>query len=346
MAEFESRRQKEIFEAVVRDYIRTGEPVGSKTLADRYGLRLSSASIRKVLAELETLGLVSQAHASAGRAPTEAGLRLYVDNILDAPGLGSGTREVIDRALGARDDEAANIFGLLTRLLSELTSHMGLVMAPLRERLRLKRIWFVRLGPSRVLAVLVTENGIIQNRLVSPPADYTQDELNEVNAVLEDVEAPYTLQTVKTRLIEAMGRERSRFDELLSRVLTLADRAQSALEAEAGEGDIYMDERSRGRLADHPDFKDVEAMRGLFRAFENKRRLVELLNEVTGAGRVQVVFDPAGSDGGLALVASPYDGGLNGPGALGVLGPRRLDYAEIVPVVDYAARVVSGLLSK
>ena len=347
MAEFESQRQKEIFDAVVRDYIRTGEPVGSKTLADKYGLRLSPASIRKVLAELETLGLVRQAHASAGRAPTEAGLKLYVDDILARDALViPGARAAIDKALASQEGDEVNIFSLLTRLLSELTNHMGLVMAPSRDKLWLKRIWFVRLAPSKVLAVLVTENGIIQNRLLSPPIDYSQDDLNEVNSCLEDVPSPYTLETIKTRLITAMGHEKVRFDELHQRVLALAERAQSALDAEAGDSDIYMDDQSRARLADHPDFKDVEAMRALFRAFENKRRLVELLNEVTDGGRVQVVFDPAGAEGGLALVASPYNGGLHGSGALGVLGPRRLNYAEIVPVVDYAARVVSGLFSK
>jgi heat-inducible transcriptional repressor len=298
------------------------------------------------MAELETLGLLSQAHASAGRAPTEAGLKLYVNEIMRASGPLPRTREAIDRALAAQEGEAVDVFNLLTRLLSELTNHMGLVMPPSRDKLWLKRVWFARLGPGRVLAVLVTENGVIQNRLLSPQADYTQDELNEVNACIEQVPSPYTLEAVKTRLLSAMGKEKSSFDELYQRAVALADKAQGAIEAEAGEGDIYMDEESRSRLADHPDFKDVDAMRALFRAFESKRRLIELLNEVTDGGRVQVVFDPAGADGGLALVASPYDGGLNGPGALGVLGPRRLNYAEIVPVVDYAARVLSGIFSK
>jgi heat-inducible transcriptional repressor len=349
VAEYQNQRQKDIFEAVVRDYIRTGEPVGSKTLADRHGLSLSPASIRKVLAELESLGLLSQAHSSAGRAPTHLGLKLYVDEILRLDDLPGPARAAIDRALAGHQEEGeeVNIFDLLTRLLSELTNHMGLVMAPSRDKLLLKRIHFLRLGPRRVLAVLVTENGIIQNRLLSPLVDYTRDELNEVNLCLEDVEAPYTLEAAKSRLIKAMGRERSRFEEFYGRVVALASQAQSAIEAEAPEGDIYMDGGGRDRLLEHPDFRDVEAMRALFRAFENKRRLVELLNEVTGAGRVQVVFDPSGDPAdGLALVASPYSGGLQGPGALGVLGPRRLNYAEIVPVVDYAARVVSGLFSK
>ncbi|MDR2456637.1 MAG: heat-inducible transcriptional repressor HrcA [Deltaproteobacteria bacterium] len=346
MSQFASQRQKEIFEAVVRGYIRTGEPVGSKTLADSYGLTLSPASIRKVLGELESLGLVSQAHASAGRAPTEAGLKLYVDSVLAKDGLVPRTREAIDKALTAQEGEDANLFSLLTKLLSELTSHMGLVMAPSGEKLWLKRIWFVKLAASKILAVLITENGIIQNRLIYSPADYNQDELNEVNACLEELPSPYTLEQIKMRLMRAMSAEKSSFDEIHQRVLALADKAQKAIEAEAPEGEIYMDDEGRGRLVDNPDFNDVEAMRGLFKAFENKRRLIELLNEVTDGGRVQVVFDPSGTDGCLALVASPYNAGVHGPGALGVLGPRRLNYAEIVPVVDYAAKVVSGLFAK
>jgi heat-inducible transcriptional repressor len=145
-----------------------------------------------------------------------------------------------------------------------------------------------------------------------------------------------------------MGRERSQFEEIFQRVFQLASQAQLALD-EPGEkdGDFFIDDEGRGRLLEHPDFKDVEAMRAIFRAFENKRRLIELLNEVTGGGRVRVVFGPSGEGAdGLALVASPYSGGLYGAGALGILGPRRLNYSEIVPVVDYAARVVSSFFAK
>ncbi|MDR0354653.1 MAG: heat-inducible transcriptional repressor HrcA [Deltaproteobacteria bacterium] len=348
MSLFQSQRQKEIFEAVVRDYIRTGEPVGSKNLASRFDLSLSPASIRKVLAELESLGLLSQAHASAGRAPTEQGFKAYVDHIVKADSLSPGAREAIDGALAAQEAGEAPLFGLLTRLLTEITSQVGLVMAPSRDKLWLKRVYFVRLGHMQVLAVLITENGVIQNRLLRPTEDYSQDELNEVNVYLEDLEPPYALDEIKTRLIEAMGREKSQFEEIFQRVLNLAAEAQQAMTGEnEPESDIYVDDEGRGRLMDHPDFKDVQAMRALFRAFENKRRLIELLNEVTGGGRVRVVLGPSGQGAdGLALVASPYSGGLHGSGALGVIGPRRLNYSEIVPVVDYAARVVSSLLSR
>jgi heat-inducible transcriptional repressor len=345
MSQFQNQRQRDIFEAVVRDYLRTGEPVGSKTLANNHSLSLSPASIRKVLAELETLGLLSQAHTSAGRAPTGQGLRAYVDHILKVDGLPDETRKAIDRTLTPAGDEEGSIFSLLTRLLTELTNHMGLVMAPSYDRLWFRRIYFVRIGPRKILAVLVTENGVIQNRILAPLEDYSQDELNEVNVCLEDIQAPFTLQEIKSKLIEAMGAEKNSFEELYRRVVTLAAQAHTAM-ADDTCSDIFIDDQGRGRLVEHPDFNDVEAMRSLFRAFENKRRLIELLNEVTGADRVRVVFEPTGDKAdGLALVASPYSGGPHGAGALGILGPRRLNYAEIIPVIDYAARVVSGLFS-
>jgi heat-inducible transcriptional repressor len=192
MSLFQNQRQREIFEAVVRDYIRTGEPVGSKNLAEHHALSLSPASIRKVLAELENLGLLSQAHTSAGRAPTEQGLKVYVDQILKVDGLTTETRAIIDRTLASQESGEISIFGLLTRLLTELTSHVGLVMAPSRDKLWLKRIYFVRLSKNQLLAVLLTENGVIQNRVLPPLEDYSQSELNEVNVYLEELVPPYT----------------------------------------------------------------------------------------------------------------------------------------------------------
>jgi heat-inducible transcriptional repressor len=347
MSQFQNTRQKEIFEAVVRDFIRTGEPIGSKNLAARCALSLSPASIRKVLAELETLGLLRQAHTSAGRAPTERGLRIYVDQILKVEDLPSEARLAIDRALGGRDGGEASIFSLLTRILTELTSQVGLIMAPSHDKLWLRRLYFVRLGLTQILAVLITENGVIQNRILAPLEDFSQSELNEVNVYLEELEAPYTLDEIKAGLISAMGLARNQFEEIFLRVFKLASFAQEAVrDNQSPEGDIYIDDEGRGRLIEHPDFKDVEAMRALFRTFENKRRLMELLNEVTGGGRVKVVIGPSGQEAaGLALVASPYSSGRDGGGALGIIGPRRLNYSEIIPVVEYAARVVSGLLN-
>ncbi|MDR1040918.1 MAG: heat-inducible transcriptional repressor HrcA [Deltaproteobacteria bacterium] len=345
---FRTERQRSIFEAVVLDFIRTGEPVASGNLAERHSMDLSAASIRKVLHELEELGLLSQAHPSAGRTPTEEGFRVYADDILEVRRLPAGLRAQIQKEFSGAGFSAESLFALCSRVLSNLTSHMGVVMAPAMGSLALRKLYFVRLGARQHLAVLLTRNGIIQNRVVVTPQDFTQEELNEVNVFLESLDSPFTLEEVRARLLKDMAESRSEFERIFKRAFLLASGASEAAPSDDDPGrDIYMDGEGRQRLMDHPDFKDAEAMRALFRAFEDKRRLVELLNDVTGGGRVRVVIGPSGEGAdGLALVASPYWAGSGEAGALGVLGPRRLNYSEIVPVVDYAAQVLSGIFHK
>ncbi|MDR1081481.1 MAG: heat-inducible transcriptional repressor HrcA [Deltaproteobacteria bacterium] len=345
---FVNDRQKRIFEAVVLDYIRTGEPVASGNLAERHSMDLSAASIRKVLHELEEMGLLTQAYPSAGRTPTEEGFRAYADDILEVGKLPAGLKSQIQKELLSADFTEESVFALCSRVLSNLTSHMGVVMAPAAAELPLRKLYFVRLGARQHLAVLLTRNGVIQNRVILTPQDFTQEELNEVNVFLESLESPFTLEEVRARLLKDMSESRSEFERIFRRAFVLASGASEAPPAQGedqGPG-IYMDGEGRQRLMDHPDFRDAEAMRALYRAFEDKRRLVELLNDVTGGGRVRVVIGPSGEGtDGLTLVASPYRA-EGGAGALGVLGPRRLNYSEIVPVVDYAAQVLSGIFHK
>jgi heat-inducible transcriptional repressor len=343
-----TNRQKKIFEAVVLDYIRTGEPVASGNLAGKYSFGLSPASIRKILHELEELGLLRQAHSSAGRTPTEEGFRVYADDILEVRKLPPHMRAQIKKELSETDFSPEKFFTLCSRVLSNLTNHMGFVMAPTLPSLGLKKLYFVRVGTCQVLAVLLTQNGIIQNRLLCTLEDFNQEALNEVNVFLEEKNPPFTLDEIRQELLKDMGENRSEFEKIFQRAFLLTTETS---EAESSGNDdirnIYIDEEGRFRLIEHPDFKDAEAMRGLFRAFENKRRLVELLNDITGGGRVRVVIGPSGEEtDGLALVACPYLAGRDKGGALGVLGPQRLNYSEIVPVVDYAAQVLSGMFNK
>jgi heat-inducible transcriptional repressor len=340
-----SDRQKRIFAAVVMEHIRTGEPVASGAISGRSEIGLSPASIRKVLHELEASGYLERAHSSAGATPTEAGFRFYAEEVLKAGRLPQKVREQIRKEIMSADFAEASLFSFCSRLLSSLTSQMGVVMAPELNSAQLKKLYFVRLERGRVLAVLISQSGIIQNRVLSPPADFSQDELNEVNVLLEEMEEPFTLEKVRADLLSSMGAHRSDFERIFSRALLLAEEAFGGGSAPGGQG-LYLDEEGRSRLLEHPDFRDAEAMRGLFRAFENKRRLVELLNEITGGGKLRVVISPSGDDpDGLALVASPYSAGGGEAGALGVLGPRRLNYSETIPVVEYAARVLSGVFS-
>lgn len=341
-----SPRLKSILELVVRDYIRTAEPVASESLVKRHGLSLSSATVRKVLAELESLGLLAQPHTSAGRMPTEEGLKMYVHDILAVGRLSDETRAMITRQLGGGPPRAEAVLSLCSKVLSNITRHMGVVAAPSTGRLILKQLYFVRLGIKETLVIAAGESGLMRNKVLTMAEDYTQDELNQVNRYLAEICSGLTLDEVRARIVADMGAEKEAFDRLYDRALKLAQASfvvEPGTEAEAQP--IYLE--GRGNLLEAPEFAEIEAMRALFTAFEDKRRILSLLNEVAAGGQVRIVLGPeaaAAALSGLAVVASPYVRGDRAVGALGIIGPQRLNYSEVVPVVDYAARVVSEIL--
>jgi heat-inducible transcriptional repressor len=345
---FKTERQKRIFEAVVLDYIRTGEPVASGNLAERYSFELSPASIRKVLHELEELGLLKQTHASAGRTPTEEGFKVYAEDILEVGILPPALQVQIQKELAKGDFSPESFFGACSKVLTNITNQMGVVMAPSFSSMGLRRLYFLRLGAKQVLAVLLTLNGIVQNKLISPMEDFSQEELNEVNVFLEEMKTPFSLSDIRDQLLREMVQSRSEFERIFQRAFVLTSEASEAeTQKDDPDREIYMDEEGRYRLVMHPDFKDAEAMRSIFRAFEDKKRLMDLLNEVTSGDRVRVVVGPSGEGiDGLALVACPYLAGKDKGGALGILGPTRLNYSEVVPVVKYAAKVLSDMLNE
>ncbi len=343
-----SARSRTILELIVRDYIKTAEPVGSEALVKRHGLSLSSATVRKVMAELEEMGLLAQPHTSAGRAPTEEGLKTYVGDILAVGRLSAEMKALIDRQLAGGPARAEAVLALCSKVLSNITRHMGVVASPSVEKLVLKQLYFVRLGFSEVLAVLVGDSGIVRNKVVVTAEDYNQDQLNQVNSYLAEVCSRLTLDEIRLKIMESMGLEKKAFDALYVRALELAGGLGSADDDGSGpenyDQPIYFE--GQGNLLDCPEFAETEAMRALFAAFEDKRKILDLLNEVADSGQVRIVIgsEAAAALSGLALVASPYNRGDRGVGALGVIGPQRLNYSEIVPVVDYAAKVVGEIL--
>ena len=341
-----TERAQAVLELVVRDYIKTAEPVGSDMLVKRHGLNLSSATVRKVMAELEEMGLLAQPHTSAGRMPTEKGMKTYVDELLALNRLSDEMRTLIDRQLAGGQPRADTVLSLCSKVLSNITRHMGVVVAPALELMRLKQLYFVRLGVKEVLAIMVGENGLMRNKVVAASEDYSQSELNQVNSYLSDVCAHLTLNEVRLKILQSMGEEKKAFDALYARALELAS-ASGIDEAEEVTVDqpIYLE--GRGNLLEHPEFAETEAMKALFTAFEDKRRIMGLLNEVAESGQVRIVIGQeaaAAALEGLALVASPYTSGDRTVGALGIIGPQRLDYSKVVPVVNYAAEVVSEIL--
>jgi heat-inducible transcriptional repressor len=339
-----SPRLRTILELVVRDYIKTAEPVASEALVKRHGLSLSSATVRKVLSQLEGMGLLAQPHASSGRTPTEAGLRTYVRELLAVGRLSDINRALIDRELAGGQPQAEAVCALCSKVLSNVTRHMGVVSGPALELEPLKSLYFVRLGLGEVLAVMVGTGGLMRNKVLTDQEDLSQDELNQVNRYLAEETPGRTLDEIRLKIFQAMGDEKKAFDRLYERAFRLAQ-ASAGPENGRADRDLFME--GRRNLLEYPEFSETEAMRALFTAFEDKRRLMNLLNEVAQAGQMRIVLGreaAAAALSGLALVASPYTRGDRTVGALGIIGPQRLDYSEVVPVVDYAARVVSGIL--
>jgi heat-inducible transcriptional repressor len=337
-----SPRLRAILELVVRDYIKTAEPVASESLVKRHGLNLSSATVRKVLSQLEEMGLLAQPHASSGRTPTEAGLLTYVREILAVGQVSEANRALIDRELAGCRSQAEAVCALCSKVLSDITRHMGVVSGPSLELEPLKNLYFVRLAPGEILAVMVGTGGLMRNKVLAGQENLSQDDLDQVNRYLAEETPGLTLDEIRLKIISAMRDEKRAFDRLYARAFRLA-------RASAGDGraerDLFME--GRQNLLEYPEFSETEALRALFTAFEDKRRLMNLLNEVAQAGQVRIVLGreaEAAALSGLALVASPYTRGDRTLGALGIIGPQRLDYSEVVPVVDYAARVVSGIL--
>ena len=332
-------RLRTIFDLVVRDYIKTAEPVASEALVKRHGLNLSSATVRKVLAQLEDLGLLAQSHASAGRTPTEEGLRTYVLEILAVGQPSAAARALIDRELAGGRPQAEAVCALCSKVLSNITRHMGVVSGPALELEPLKNLYFVRLSPGEILAVMAGGGGLVRNKVLTGQEDLSQDELDQINRYLAEEAPGLTLGEIRLKILRAMGDEKKAFDRLYERAFRLAQAS-----GDEADRDLFLE--GRRNLLEYPEFSEIEAMRALFTAFEDKHRIMNLLNEVAKAGQVRIVLGreaAVAALSGLALVASPYTRGDRTLGVLGVIGPQRLDYSEVVPVVDYAARVVSGI---
>ena len=335
-------RDRVILQAVVTDYIRTAEPVGSRALSKRYDLELSPATIRNVMADLEDLGFLKQPHTSAGRIPTESGLRYYVDSILEVREIGSQQQTAIQRGLTGVIPELEQLVRNSSKVLSSVSKQIGIVVAPKFSQLVLKHLQFIRLNRKSVLVILVGTSGMIQNRIIEIDEGLAQDDLDRFNRYLVDILGGLSISEIKVRIVEEMRQEKNQFDEMLSRALALSHKV---FESSEDEDDVYVE--GRMNLLEYPEFSDVEAMKSIFTAFEDKNILVRLLDKTLHASGVQIFI---GSENEMTemkdctLIASRYSRGSRALGTLGVIGPTRLNYSKVIPVVDYTAKLLSQIL--
>ena len=346
-----SERSKLIFRQIVDAYVATGEPVGSRTISRLPEQTLSPASIRNVMADLEELGFLYAPHTSAGRIPTDQGLRLYVDGLLEAGHLTSDDRTLIDSQCVGTGRSVEEVLGDASAALSGLSRYAGLVMAPKNER-PFKQVEFVPLGPGRALVVVVSDNGMVENRVIELPVGVDVSSLNEAGNYLTARLNGRSLMEAAEVIEMEMTAEQSELDGLTKRVVQ-AGLATWAGDVDRDEGVLIV--RGQANLLDDiNNLTDLERIRALFELLETKRTLLRLIELVRNADGMQIFIGAENKlfgMSGCSMVVSPYgtgdrdaETGQQVIGAIGVIGPTRMNYARIIPMVDYTARVVSRLL--
>lgn len=340
-----NERSREIFRRIVDAYVETGEPVGSRTLSRILSQNLSPATIRNVMADLEEMGLLYAPHASAGRLPTEAGLRLFVDGLLEIGDLSAAERKDIEAKLAGTGKAVNEAMSEASGLLSGLARCAGIVVAPKLER-ALRHIEFVNLGNGRALVVLVTEDGMVENRLMDMPVGTPPSALTQASNFLNAKLAGRTLEEAQSEVMRDIDQHRAQIDEITGRLVAAGlavwagDKAKGALIVR-GQAHLLEDIQALG---------DLERVRHLFEALETKETIARLLELSAKADGVQIFIGAENAlfnMAGCSMVVAPFTNGSRSRviGAIGVVGPTRLNYARIIPIVDYTAKVLSRMVS-
>jgi heat-inducible transcriptional repressor len=338
-------RTREVFRRVVEGYLSSGEPVGSRTLTRTLSEKVSAATVRNVMQDLEHLGLLDSPHVSAGRVPTQLGLRMFVDSLLEVGQVAPEDQERIDATLDTNDHDVTTLLDEVGAALSVITRGASVVLAPKREA-PIRHIEFVGLGPDRALVVLVFADGQVENRIFVPPPGQTPSSMREAANFLNSLAEGRTLSELRANMTAEITRRRQEIDSLARELVE----GGFAFWENAGEPSERLIVRGRSNLIDGVvDQAEIERIRVLFDDLERKRDIAEFLS-LTEAGEGVRIF--IGSENklfslsGSSLVVSPY---MNADrkiiGAVGVIGPTRLNYGRIVPIVDYTAQLVGRLVS-
>ena len=338
-----NERSREILRHIVESYVESGEPIGSRTLAKRLNLALSPATVRNVMADLEEAGLLFSPYTSAGRLPTDAGLRLFVDGILEIGNLTEEERKSIEVQCAGSPNSLEGLLEDATSALSGLSRCASLVLAP-KTANKLRHIEFVNLSPGRALVVLVTEGGIVENRIIQTPRGLPPSALVEATNFLSARLVGRTIGEAYDEIMGELDAHRAQLDELTARVV------ESGLATWAGgrEGGSLIVRGQSHLLEDVNAITDLEQIRALFAALETKEEMLKLLSLTDTAEGVQIFI---GADNtlfnlaGCSLIVGPYHNTSETIiGAIGVIGPTRMNYARIIPMVDYTSKLISRLL--
>jgi heat-inducible transcriptional repressor len=337
-------RPREVFRHLVEAYLTSGEPVGSRTLSQRLPLTLSPASIRNVMADLEHMGLLYAPHTSAGRAPTEKGLRLFVDGLLEVGELAPDERVAIEARMTGSGRGLEDVLTQATSLLSGLSNCAGLVVST-KQDAPLKHVEFTAVTPSKALVVMVSEDGQVENRIIDTPIGLPASALVEASNYLNARLRGRTLDAARAAILEELVGERAELDILTAKIVAEGLATLST----AGDARHTLIVRGTSHLLDSVDAQaDIERVRTLFEEIERKNDLIQLLELAKQGDGVRIFIGAENrlfSLSGSSIVAAPYANSQGKiVGVIGVLGPTRLNYGRIIPMVDHTAKVVGRLL--
>jgi heat-inducible transcriptional repressor len=338
-------RSREILQWAISTFVATGKPVGSRTIARKSHENLSAATVRNIMADLEEMGYLRHPHASAGRVPTDKAYRLYVDSMLEKREISPKERQLIDQRLRSEDNPEL-LMARTCQVLSSVSQNLGIVVSPPISQVSLQHIQFIKLSENRLLVVLVSRAGLVQNRVIHPAEEYSQTELDQAARYILEHFKERTLAEIKNVLSGMIGEERALYDQLVRRVILLSNQAF----AEGNEGHdagVYLDGASN--LMKNPEFSDITRMRVLFQTIEERSRLAALISECI-RGDTQEVRITIGAENALpgiedcTLIASRYVIDERTTGSLGILGPTRMEYARAISLVEYVARIFGQVL--
>lgn len=341
-----NERTRQILKLVIDAYVETGEPVGSKLISQKPGMKLSPATIRHAMAELEELGLLYSPHTSAGRLPTDSGLTVFVEGLMEVNTLPVSDRQKIEKEISeVRGQSLPDILEQTSGFLSGLSSCAGLVFAPKSES-RIRQIEFVLLAPGRALAVLVSSSGNVENRMMEVPPEVTATSLQRAANYLNSHIVDKTLLQAIEQVRAELKAHRSQLDALTARVV---ESGIASIAPQESGGHLFI--RGQANLLDDVTaLEDLERIRALFEALEAKETMLKLLQATTAADGIKIFIGAENklfSHSGCTMIVSPYKNQASQVvGAIGVIGPTRLNYGRIIPVVNYTSQMIGKIISQ
>lgn len=343
MAEELNERSQNILEAIVEDYIASAEPVGSRAITRRHDFNLSPATVRNVMADLEEMGFLSSPHTSAGRIPTTQGFQYYIDTLLQIRDLSQQEKSRLRKSYRFGGMKMEDIMQEVGRVLSGLSKYTGLVMAPKFSSTVFRQIEFVRLSKGRLLVIYVSESGLVQNKVIEVDPTLDNRHLEQITNYLNKKLTGLSIQDVRAKLKKELQEDRDLYDQLRKQALSLSC---AALQDEV-ENQIFVSGASL--MLEQPEFASPQQIKRLIQTLESKKLLIELLDRSQSAEGVQIFI---GSESahvdleGYSLISSNFSSQKGAIGTLGVIGPVRMDYSQVIPIVDFTAQLVSKILEK